>query len=106
MRMETISNAAVLARFGYAISDPTRAQILMDLAHAPNYPAALADKLAVSRQSMSNHLSCLRDCGLVAAIPEGRRSRYELSHPALAHALNDLLGVALLVDPEHHAAHI
>ncbi|PYI66919.1 transcriptional regulator [Arthrobacter livingstonensis] len=102
--MKSISNAAVLARFGYAISDPTRAQILMELAHAPNYPAALADKLEVSRQSMSNHLSCLRDCGLVVTITEGRRTKYELSHPALSHALNDLLGLALMVAPGHDAA--
>lgn len=99
--MKTISNAAVLARFGYAISDPTRAQILMELALAPNYPAALAEKLGVSRQSISNHLSCLRDCGLAVAVQEGRRSRYELAHPALAHALGDLLGVVLLANDGH-----
>ncbi|ALE04257.1 ArsR family transcriptional regulator (plasmid) [Arthrobacter sp. ERGS1:01] len=103
--MKPISNAAVLARFGYAISDPTRAQILMELAITPSYPAALAQKLDVSRQSMSNHLSCLRDCGLAVAVQEGRRSRYELAHPALAHALNDLLGVVLQVNPEHNAGH-
>ncbi|WP_026556582.1 ArsR/SmtB family transcription factor [Arthrobacter sp. 35W] len=99
--METISNAAVLARFGYALSDPTRAQILIDLAEAPNYPAALAEKFAVSRQSMSNHLACLRDCGLVCVAPEGRRSRYELAHPGLAHALHDLLGLALQASEGH-----
>jgi DNA-binding transcriptional ArsR family regulator len=100
--MKPISNAAVLARFGYAISDPTRAQILIELAQAPSYPASLADKLGVSRQSISNHLSCLRDCGLAVAVAEGRRSRYELAHPALSHALNDLLGVVLQVEPGHH----
>ena len=100
--MKPISNAAVLARFGYAISDPTRAQILMELASAPAYPADLAEKFNVSRQSISNHLSCLRECGLAVAVPEGRRSRYELAHPALSLALNDLLGVVLQVNPDHH----
>lgn len=99
--MKPISNAAVLARFGYALSDPTRAQILMELAKAPSYPAALAEQLEVSRQSISNHLTCLRDCGLAVAIQEGRRSRYELAHPALAHALGDLLGVVLLANESH-----
>ena len=103
--MKPISDAAVLARFGYALSDPTRAQILMELAASPAYPAALADKLNVSRQSMSNHLSCLRECGLAVAVAEGRRSRYELAHPALAHALGDLLGVVLQVNPEHQPHH-
>ncbi|MDJ0316686.1 MULTISPECIES: ArsR/SmtB family transcription factor [Arthrobacter] len=99
--MKPISNAAVLARFGYALSDPTRAEILMALAKEPQYPGDLADQLNVSRQSISNHLSCLRECGLAVAIPEGRRSRYELAHPDLAHALNDLLGVVLLASEGH-----
>lgn len=99
--MKRIGNAAVLARFGYALSDPTRSEILMSLAREPQYPAELAQQLGVSRQSMSNHLSCLRDCGLAVAVQEGRRSRYELAHPALAHALNDLLGVVLLANEGH-----
>jgi hypothetical protein len=28
---------------------------------------------------LSNHLACLRDCGLVVAVPVGRRTRYELA---------------------------
>lgn len=44
---------------------------------------------------MSNHLTCLRGCGLVVAVPEGRKSRYELADPRLAHALGDLLDVVL-----------
>ncbi len=88
----------VLARFGHALSDPTRAQVLMALREAPGYPADLAESIGVSRQSLSNHLACLRGCGLVVAVPEGRRVRYELAEPALAHALTDLLGVVLAVD--------
>jgi ArsR family transcriptional regulator, cadmium/lead-responsive transcriptional repressor len=48
---------------------------------------------------MSNHLACLRGCGLVTAVPGGRRTRYELADRRLAHALGDLLGVVLAVDP-------
>jgi DNA-binding transcriptional ArsR family regulator len=95
------SQGQVLARFGAALSDPTRARILLALRHADGYPADLADQLGVSRQSLSNHLSCLRGCGLVVAVPEGRRVRYELADPRLRHALDDLLGVVLAVDPEH-----
>ena len=89
----------VLARFGQALSDPTRARVLLALREAPAYPADLADLIGVSRQAMSNHLACLRGCGLVVAVPDGRRSRYELADPALAHALGDLLGVVLAIDP-------
>jgi DNA-binding transcriptional ArsR family regulator len=89
----------VLARFGQALSDPTRARILLALRDAPAYPADLAGLIGVSRQVMSNHLACLRGCGLVTAVPEGRRIRYELADRRLAHALGDLLGVVLAVDP-------
>src|SRR5690349_23912532 len=97
--METLTHAPVLARFGYAVSDSTRAQVLLALADAPSYPSDLADSIGVSRQSMSNHLTCLRGCGLVVAVPDGRRTRYELADERLAHALGDLLGVVLAVDP-------
>lgn len=98
--METLTYGQVLARFGHALSDPTRARLLLALREAPGYPADLALTLGVSRQSLSNHLACLRGCGLVVAVPEGRRTRYELADPRLAHALGDLLGVVLAVDPQ------
>lgn len=97
--METLTYGQVLARFGHALSDPTRSRLLLALREAPGYPADLAATLGVSRQSLSNHLACLRGCGLVVAVPEGRRTRYELADARLAHALGDLLGVVLAVDP-------
>jgi DNA-binding transcriptional ArsR family regulator len=97
--METLTHAPVLARFGFAVSDPTRARILLALADEPSYPSDLADSLGVSRQSMSNHLTCLRGCGLVVAVPIGRRSRYELADSRLGLAIKDLLRVVLAVDP-------
>lgn len=97
--METLTHGQVLARFGHALSDPTRSRLLLALREAPGYPAELAELLGVSRQNLSNHLACLRGCGLVVAVPQGRRVRYELADPALAHALTDLLGVVLAVDP-------
>jgi len=90
----------VLARFGHALSDPTRSRILLALREGPAYPAELAEALGASRTNLSNHLACLRGCGLVVAVPEGRRTRYELAEPKLAHAIADLLGVVLTVDPQ------
>jgi len=88
-----------LSRFGHALSDPTRTQILLQLREGPAYPADLADIFGVTRQSMSNHLACLRGCGLVVTVPQGRRTRYELTDRRLAHALADLLELVLVVDP-------
>ncbi len=100
MTPTTTVSLGALARFGHALSDPTRARILMALLESPSYPADLAAELSVTRQSMSNHLACLRGCGLVVAVPEGRRTRYELADSRLGHALADLHDVVLVTDPE------
>ncbi|PZG02642.1 ArsR/SmtB family transcription factor [Micromonospora deserti] len=97
--METLTHGKVLARFGHALSDPTRTRLLLALRDGPGYPAELALSLGTTRQNVSNHLACLRGCGLVVAVPEGRRTRYELADARLAHALGDLLGLVLAVDP-------
>ncbi len=70
----------------------------MALLGGPGYPAQLAAALDVSPQVVSNHLACLRGCGLVVATYEGRRVRYELVDANLAHALSDLLDVVLAID--------
>ncbi|MDH6180273.1 DNA-binding transcriptional ArsR family regulator [Microbacteriaceae bacterium SG_E_30_P1] len=91
-------------RLGRAMADPTRSRILLRLLDAPAYPAALAEELGLTRQNVSNHLACLRDCGIVVVEPEGRQSRYEISDPLIAHALSDLVQVILQVDenaPSH-----
>ena len=75
----TVTHTAALARLGHALSDPTRVGILLALREASAYPSDLADALGVSRQVMSNQLACLRGCGLVVTVPDGRRSEYRLA---------------------------
>lgn len=96
----SLSHTAALARLGHALSDPTRAGILLALREAPGHPSDLAAALEVSRQVMSNHLACLRGCGLVEAVPDGRRSWYRLTDPHLTPALDELLRVVLFVEPD------
>jgi DNA-binding transcriptional ArsR family regulator len=69
--------------------------MLVALLDGAAYPSELSDNLGLSRSNVSNHLACLRGCGLVMAEPEGRRQRYRLSDPKLAHALSDLCGLVL-----------
>ncbi|KUH39586.1 MULTISPECIES: ArsR/SmtB family transcription factor [Streptomyces] len=92
------SDIEVLARFGRALADPLRCRVLLALRQAPAYPAELADALGVSRTRLSNHLACLRDCGLVVALPDGRRTRYELADERLGHALDDLRAAVVAVE--------
>ena len=95
----TATHAAALSRFGHALSDPTRVGVLLALREAPAYPSDLADALDVSRQVMSNQLACLRGCGLVESIPDGRRTWYRLADSHIAPALDELLRVTLFVEP-------
>ena len=85
-------------RLGRAMADPTRSRILLALLDRPGYPAQLARELHLTRTNVSNHLACLRGCGIVTAEPEGRQTRYEIADPHLTHALNDLLAVVLAVE--------
>ncbi|MFD5871715.1 ArsR/SmtB family transcription factor [Streptomyces sp. NPDC060322] len=90
----------VLARFGRALADPIRCRILLALRQAPAYPSDLADALGVSRTRLSDHLACLRDCGLVVTVPDGRRTRYERADPRLGHALEHLLAAVVAVESD------
>ncbi|MER5848784.1 metalloregulator ArsR/SmtB family transcription factor [Streptomyces sp. NPDC002012] len=89
-----------LTRFGRALADPIRCRLLLALREAPAHPSDLAEALGISRTRLSNHLACLRDCGLVVAVPEGRRTRYELADERLGHALEDLRSAVLAVEAD------
>lgn len=99
METVTLNHTAALARLGHALSDETRARILLVLREGAAYPGAMAEVLGVSRQVMSNQLACLRGCGLVQGEPDGRRTRYTLTDDHLGAALGDLLELVLRVDP-------
>ena len=92
------SRLDVMNRLGRAMADPTRSRILITLLDGPSYPAVLAQSLDLTRSNVSNHLSCLRDCGIVVAEPEGRKTRYEIADPHLAAALEALVNATLAVD--------
>lgn len=92
------SRLAVVNRLGRAMADPTRSRILMALLEGTSYPGVLSNGLGLTRSNVSNHLTCLRDCGIVVAEPEGRQTRYEISDPHLAAALTSLVDVTLAVD--------
>jgi ArsR family transcriptional regulator, cadmium/lead-responsive transcriptional repressor len=84
-----------LTRVGMALADPTRRRVLVQLVDSPGYPAEMAEHFGTSRANLSNHLTCLRECGLVIATAEGRRVRYELADQRLAEGLRILAALDL-----------
>src|SRR6516225_1760674 len=88
-------NLGTLGRIGMALADPTRRRVLVHLTGGSGYPAEMAEEFGTTRANLSNHLACLRECGLVTAAAEGRRVRYELADPRLADALRILAALSL-----------
>ncbi|MBI8999851.1 winged helix-turn-helix transcriptional regulator [Corynebacterium sp. CCM 8864] len=98
----TEAHEQALVRLGRALADPTRCRMLLAILNGNHYPAQLAEQLELSRANVSNHLACLRDCGLVRTHPEGRKVRYVLAGPELAESLRNMTHIVLTVcdDPE------
>jgi ArsR family transcriptional regulator, cadmium/lead-responsive transcriptional repressor len=95
MAVLTQVDMGTLSRVGTALAVPVRRRVLVHLISGPGYPAEMAEEFGATRANLSNHLACLRDCGLVTATAEGRRIRYELADPRLADALRILASLSL-----------
>ena len=81
------SGLAAAACLFHGFSDPSRIAILRHLASGEHRVVDLTAHLGLAQSTVSKHLACLRDCGLVTARPEGRATVYTLNH---AEALTDL----------------
>ena len=71
-----------------ALADPTRRQVVRELAREPAVTASgLAHELPMSRQAVAKHLAALERAGLVAPRREGRETRYRLTPEPLGDAI-------------------
>ena len=70
-----------------SLGDPTRLAIVRRLASGPARVVELVDELGLAQSTVSKHLACLRDCGLVISEPLGRASLFRLTQPALIDVL-------------------
>ena len=93
--VESVPEAAVcLFR---SLGDPTRLAILRHLGLGEHRVVDLTAHLRLAQSTVSAHLACLRDCGLVSSRAVGRASVYSLAVPdelmQLLTAAERLLGV-------------
>jgi ArsR family transcriptional regulator, cadmium/lead-responsive transcriptional repressor len=75
----------------HGFSDPSRLAILQHLALGEHRVVDLTEHLGLAQSTVSKHLACLRDCGLVKSRPVGRASVFSLTQ---AEAVNRLLAAA------------
>lgn len=90
MRSEPTGLAAEAALF-HALSDPSRLLIVRHLTLGEHRVVDLTAHLGLAQSTVSKHLACLRDCGLVTSRPQGRASMWSLEHPD---TVMELLGSA------------
>lgn len=82
------------AKLFHGFSDTSRLSILEALRTSPKTVSDIVTATKLTQSNVSNHLSCLRDCGLVVAEQEGRYMKYRLSDDRVA-ALLELADVLL-----------
>ncbi len=73
-----------------SLADPARLAIVRHLALGEHRVVDLTEHVGLAQSTVSGHLSCLRDCGLVTVRAQGRASFYALARPELM----DLLAAA------------
>lgn len=92
----------------HALAEPTRLALLEHLATGEHRVRDLVDHMHLAQSTVSKHLACLRDCGLVTVRAEGRSSWFCLADPSRltdlmqsADALLGASGVSLSLRDHH-----
>jgi DNA-binding transcriptional ArsR family regulator len=75
----------------HGFSDRSRLSIVQHLALGEHRVVDLTGRLSLAQSTVSKHLACLLDCGIVTVRAHGRASVYALAHPD---ATMDLLAAA------------
>jgi DNA-binding transcriptional ArsR family regulator len=84
------------AKLFRGFSDPSRLSILEALRTGPATVSEIVSATGLSQPNVSNHLACLRDCGLVNSHSSGRTVVYQVSDERVIHLLS--LADELLAD--------
>ena len=86
----------IQAKLFRGFSDPSRLSILDILRNGAVTVGEIVETTGLTQSNVSNHLGCLRDCGLVIAEQKGRFVYYELSDERVGRLL--MLADELLAD--------
>lgn len=87
MPVDETAALSVAASLFRGLGDPARLAILQHLSLGEHKVADLTAHLGLAQSTVSGHLACLRDCGLVTSRPQGRSSMWSLA------ATPEILGV-------------
>nr|WP_295791417.1 metalloregulator ArsR/SmtB family transcription factor [uncultured Microbacterium sp.] len=82
----TTELAAAVSLF-HSLADHSRLTILRRLSVGEARVRDLTDELGLAQSTVSEHVGCLRECGLVVARTEGRQNFYSVSTPEVIDVL-------------------
>src|SRR5512139_2933147 len=91
-----ISSIELQAKLFRGFADPSRLAILDSLRNGERTVGDIVQLTGFTQPNVSNHLSCLRDCGLVVVRQQGRFAYYSLSDERVSKLL--LVADELLAD--------
>jgi len=92
-QLHATTGIVLRAKFFRGLGDPSRLRIIEALGRGPCTVGEIDTITNLFQPNVSNHLSCLRDCGLVVAERNGRFMTYQLSDDSVG----DILALAELL---------
>jgi DNA-binding transcriptional ArsR family regulator len=83
-----IRDLDVKAKFIRAFSDKTRLQILESIKETEKTVSQIVDELNGNQSNISQHLACLKGCGIIISRQEGKFIYYSLRNEQIAQLLH------------------
>ena len=81
------------AKLFRGLGDSTRLSILESLRNGEKSASKIVQEVGQSQSNVSNHLSCLLECGLVKNRREGKNMLYSLSDKKVSKLLQESEGI-------------
>ena len=91
--MIDVSEQLAAVSLFHSLADPTRLRIVQRLMGGEARVRDLVDELGLAQSTISEHVACLRECGLVDGRVEGRQVFYSLTRPELIDILQAAEGL-------------
>ncbi|WAH38125.1 ArsR/SmtB family transcription factor [Alicyclobacillus dauci] len=88
MNPSVVDALGVRAKFFRGLADPSRLALLFALRLREKTVGMLSEETNLSQSNVSNHLACLKDCGLVVNRQEWRHVYYRIASDKIETLLN------------------
>ncbi|RAP76774.1 ArsR/SmtB family transcription factor [Paenibacillus montanisoli] len=90
----------VKAKFIRGFSDKTRLQILESIKNKEKTVSQIVDDLNGNQSNISQHLACLKGCGIIVSRQEGKYIYYSLRNAEIAQLMDIMETVFVQVEEE------